>query len=311
MTEESLAKTVHLVKTPDSVEKWSLNEGSEGKINEHGYVPWSFSLGFQAKNLFYVSSSERELDVEIEDGEEDIYNVDSEIIRADLEFDDRGSLYLPISFFGTNREITDISLAVYKRENKDKDLGEACYLWGVPEYQYELDFQEHEQGDAIGIDLYIEEKRFNELKSLVVTKSIALLYVSIERVRGIYAPWTPSIRPDEIKILTDQIKIQSDDKKYQEELGDILSPIHKVNKWSIAWRTNQELVFPKLNVDEEESWFDAIDKDDEEEKIESKEEYLLGKTNHQLQQITMMLSQTKRFVYGVLILLTLIFFALL
>jgi len=316
MLGDSLVKTLHLVKTPDSVEKWTLNEGKDGEIEEHGYVPWSFSLRFEAKNLVYVFTSERELDEEIDEGEEDTFNTDEERISAQLEFDKRDSLYLPISFFGagdkTERDIEDFSLNIYKRQSKDKDLGEACYIWGVPEYETEIDFRQHHQDDCLGIELYMEEEKFNELKSLVISKSLASLDLRLKRVRGIYAPWTPSITPDELKILTTHIDIQTDDEKFKEELGDILHPIREVKKWDISWSTKQDLTFPKSqNDDEEEDWFDAIGKDDEEEKVETKEEYLLKKTNRQLQQITKILPEAKKFAYGVLILLALIAFALL
>ena len=316
MLEDSLVKTLHLVKTPDSVGEWSLNEGKDGEIEEHGYVPWSFSLNFEAKNLVYLFASERELDEEIDEGEEDTFNTDEERISAQLEFDKRDSLYLPISFFGaedkTARDIKDFSLSIYKRQSKDKDLGEACYIWGVPEYETEIDFRQHHQDDCLGIELYMEEEKFNELKSLVISKSLASLDLRLKRVRGIYAPWTPSITPDELKILTTHIDIQTDDEKFKEELGDILHPIREVKKWDISWSTKQDLTFPKSqNDDEEEDWFDAIGKDDEEEKVETKEEYLLNKTNRQLQQITKILPEAKKFAYGVLILLALIAFALL
>ena len=179
MLGDSLVKTLHLVKTPDSVGEWSLNEGKDGEIEEHGYVPWSFSLNFEAKNLIYLFTSERELDEEIDEDEEDTFNTDEERISAQLEFDKRDSLYLPISFFGaedkTERDIKDFSLNIYKRQSKDKDLGEACYIWGVPEYETEIDFRQHHQDDCLGIELYMEEENFNELKSLVISKSLVSL----------------------------------------------------------------------------------------------------------------------------------------
>lgn len=310
MSEKSLKKTLHLVNNPDSIEKWSLNEGLDGKIEEHGYIPWDLSLSFLAKNLHYGFVSERELDAEVDEDEEDFYNIVTEVIRAELEFNERSSLFLPFTFFGTDRDIKDFSLAIYKRQEIDKDLDEACYLWGVPEYEYEIDFRQEHQDDCLGIDLYMEGKKFDELKSLLVSKSLASLSISIKRVKGIYAPWTPSITPDALKVLTTDIKIQTDDEKFKEELGDVLAPISKVSKWSVAWHTKQDLIFSESD-DEEEDWFDAIGKDDEEEKVETKEEYLINKTNRQLQQITKMLPQAKKFAYAVLILLALIAFALL
>ena len=51
MLEDSLVKTLHLGITLDSVGEWSLNEGLDGKIEEHGYVPRDLPLSFLVKHL--------------------------------------------------------------------------------------------------------------------------------------------------------------------------------------------------------------------------------------------------------------------
>lgn len=303
--DRNLDKTLQITKETEfkSLYSWSIQEvDAEGNVGKDKYIPFRWSLFFDALNISYLAQLKRE-DADVEDDIDDIryLNIDDGKIHADLSLNARGESFAPdIRFFGSDRNINNFSLTIFPVSSHKKEE-EACYLWGFPETEHEWDFQREVSPDAIYVEMYVNLERFIELKELVIAKSLSGLNISISRAEGLYSEWSPSIRPTDIKVLTTDnkdIQIKDDELKNLET-----SPVGKVPEWTLNVNTNQEFVFPKI-VDEDVP--DLFDDEAEELDTLTKEEYFQKVTNAELNKITTTLAQAKTFAYIVIGLLVVI-----
>lgn len=118
--------------------------------------------------------------------------------------------------FGTDREIKDFGIEIYKTDNGDtgKKLSwrerivdskkENCYLSGYIGWQQdeELDVTSHEAEDSLYIIVILKEERFNKIVQYI-KDGVDARYISIGHADGFYNQWTPSIHLGSIKVLSD------------------------------------------------------------------------------------------------------------
>ena len=112
--DKNLDKTLQITKETEfeTLYSWSIQEvDAEGNVGKDKYIPFGWSLFFDALNISYFSQLKRE-DADAEDDEDDIryLNIDDGKIHADLSFNARGATFAPdIRFFGSDRNINNFS----------------------------------------------------------------------------------------------------------------------------------------------------------------------------------------------------------
>jgi hypothetical protein len=173
-----------------SLYEWSLEEwGPEGLVCD-GNVGWFWPLYFLASDLrrvFLVESSNHDNE----------HVTESEYILGKLTPEPFEGISTTYSMFGTNRRISDFSIRIVAAEEEER-----CTVWGTVAYEYEWDFEIFKRPDALQITLSLAENRYRRLADAIRSKETFRLELSIGRVDGFYAPWTPRNRTETIKILT-------------------------------------------------------------------------------------------------------------
>lgn len=174
----------------ESLYRWFVEEldSATKKVSPH-YVPWGWNLYFDAKDLTVIRSLEFEAD-KASDVSEHIHG------RLVPQYSDRRAA-ATYSFFGTNRKIESFTIRIVK----SKDERESFHVFGSASYEHEWDFENLLQGDIVEIEVVLPASRFERLASFIESgtpKGVVML----GGVHGFYSEWSPSIRTNEIKILT-------------------------------------------------------------------------------------------------------------
>ncbi len=152
------------------------------------YVPWGWSLYFDAKALTVVRSLEFE-DEKTSDVTEHIHG------RLAPQTSDRRAA-ARYSFFGTNRKIESFTLRIVK----SKDDKESFHVFGSPSYEHEWDFENLLQNDTVEVEIVLPASRFERIASFIESGNPKAV-VTLGGVHGFYSEWSPSIRTTDIKIL--------------------------------------------------------------------------------------------------------------
>lgn len=184
--------------------KWSLQELDE-KGNKIGsdQIPWAWSNSFSGKKISYGIWFKGEMDnlsltqytrsplTKSKGGYKFISNT-AENIRVQLFSTNNETKY---SMFGTEREIADISLSIYRAEE------ESCSAWGFPSYEAEIDFSYHTEPDCLGFSLNLTPTNFDKLIDLIKLNGISQINFRVRGVKGFYSSWSPSISTNKVKVL--------------------------------------------------------------------------------------------------------------
>ncbi|MBP2563371.1 hypothetical protein J2857_006170 [Neorhizobium galegae] len=172
------------------------------------YVPWGWSLYFDAKDLTVVRSLEFETDKK-SDVNEHIHG------RLAPQTSDRRAA-ANYSFFGTNRKIESFTLRIVK----SKDDQESFHVFGSPSYEHEWDFENLLQNDTVEVEIVLPASRFERIASFIESGNPKAV-VTLGGVHGFYSEWSPSIRTTDIKILANL----SDQKVAKEDAAEIDPPV--------------------------------------------------------------------------------------
>lgn len=185
---------------------WSLQEFDKNKKKiGPDQIPWFWSLYFTANELDRSYSLKLNKSSEEKKEEEYIWAKMHSGICRDGEWKDAVSY----SMFGTERETKDFKLRISKiDENEDKKDIPKCHIWGCPSYTSEVDFIHETEDDAVIIFLYLSGKQFNKIDNLIKNGRIDILEIQLSGVSGFYSEWSPSIKTNNIKILTNDLNFQ-------------------------------------------------------------------------------------------------------
>ena len=292
-----------------------VNEKGEDVEGIEKWIPFHYSLFFEAKSIKYVPAFGFERDAsDIESEAEsvkkpknkkpdskrfDVKFVDSEHISGSLQLDPDGRLSR-ISMFGTERKLNDFSLWITIGKS------ERCRFWGYPQYSYEdADFRDSTEPDQIGFEITIKEEKFRALANLIVTKSLSSLHLHISGAEGLYSPWSPSIIPQAIKILTDNHELIDQNKALH------FRSIGIVHEMNLIPRVSQDLAF-SLQIDDDPDDELSVQDDLEISNIATNE-YMQMQAKDELNKIRVLLEdiikKQRLFIYGlgILFLLSLFF----
>lgn len=176
---------------------WYLQEFTkDGKGDSSKPIPWQWSFNFTASTVRY----NKRIHLERRDGDEPI-RTGSEVISATLQPASSDGFGPHFSMFGTNREIKNFSLSVFRLE--DDQESEKCQAWGIVSYTTEIDFHSETEEDTLGVEISLTSRNFDDLRELVRNRSADdLLHMRIGGVSGFYSDWSPSISTSFVKVLT-------------------------------------------------------------------------------------------------------------
>ncbi len=104
------------------------------------------------------------------------------------------------SMFGTDRKTSYFRLHICKLD--EGVTNEYCNLWGSVSYTYQCDFSEETTDDTIELYIGLLPHRFNDLIEIVRSRNADIVQVRLTNVSGFYSEWSPTIRANQIKILT-------------------------------------------------------------------------------------------------------------
>ena len=236
-----------------SLYKWSLQElDTVGKKIGLDQIPWDWALYFTATELALVDDFEIELD----DSNNEIDKKatrEKQSITAKLSPGDprvwgsyRNTVY---SMFGTDRAISDFSLAIYPAAEEKQ---ESCRVWGCVSYTAEIDFYDETRPDTILFHLFVSPSTFARYSGKIAASEVDEAVFRVSRVAGFYSEWSPSISTDAIKVLTrdkeHEVKIPGDCEVVPPRLG-------AVGEAALYLRRINKLKAPTVDmVDEEDEW---------------------------------------------------------
>lgn len=226
-----------------SLYKWCLQEFDvSGEQVGRDLIPWGWSLEFEATDLRYTYSFEKEssdryrLDEELEKAEQESTDTEFKVFEGILatlvpaEGRFRRTSY---SMMGTDREINDIHLHIEKAET------DSCRLWGTVSYTFELDFRYETVDDFIDIHLCLTPDKFDQLAHMINSGAADGATLRLSGVRGFYSDWSPEISTDFIKVLT---PAESDHMVETQENADIDPPrLGTVGDFRFSLNGNQRL----------------------------------------------------------------------
>jgi hypothetical protein len=181
---------------------WALRE-----VTPHGgtagsdLIPWDWTLYFTAESIALRH------DVEVSEDVAERYA--SETVEMVLVPARRWRPVVFFSMFGTDRPVRHFSLTVHKA-TEDRPARN-CRAWGSVSYTSEIDFRNETTDDIIGFDLVLPEEDFELCSQAAINnKGDYSALFSVSGVSGFYANWSPSIKTDHIKVLTQnsQHKVQ-------------------------------------------------------------------------------------------------------
>jgi hypothetical protein len=210
---------------------WSLEEfDSEDNKVEEGFIPMQIgSVYLSVERLVYYNSIEGS-----KYGQESSGFQESEHIQGELKtLKQHSQLRQPtsntFSMFGTDREIKDFAISIYKTDNGDTGKGmsfsgkkidskkENAYFSASIGWQddEDLDLPAHSAEDSLFINVFLKEEKFNKILKYI-NDGVNAKFMRIGHTDGFYNKWTPSIHLEDIKILSDDKSFEKDEPYLQQ-----------------------------------------------------------------------------------------------
>lgn len=281
--------------------KWSIDEvDKEGKVVNDDLIPWDWGVDFQVTKIIYLA--QHESDSNYVDDDELEEHADYESIQGSLDImPDKDGFRLPdLEMFGTKRVIKDLSLVIYRSSDYEAN-NEGLSASGGIGFESEIDFRTRTIPDFLQFTLSLNDKKFDELKKLVMANRATSISLRVHRCKGFYSFWSPSISTHVIKIL---LPYNSQGIELPEGIEDI-PRLGEVEKYSFNYSVQNDLVIASENDDDDEE----IEELFEDEPVRTREQYIQEKTNNELQSINSTLNKTRNFAIAIVVLLFLILVA--
>jgi hypothetical protein len=187
----------------ESLYRWSISEEPLERGGAKDQIPWAWTLWFEGMDvtLSDIVDSDRYLR---KDGDAYAPVRHRRAINAKLRPAEEGRRPWDVtrfSFFGTDRNISDIRLSV--EELPEGDTQERCEVWGCPSYKYEgADFRTEIRDDYLGFNLFVRPETFARLATQISLSAVNSLAFRAGSVPGFYSSWSPTIVTSHIKILS-------------------------------------------------------------------------------------------------------------
>jgi len=206
------------------------------------------------------------------------------------------------SIFGTARKITEFNVTI--DELKDSTAEEVCWFFAFPSYVSEgTDFQKEIEPDYAGFSIQLKAEKFNELVKLIENRSIDSVRLSISKIDGVYAQWTPTITTQYAKILTlDNIVDDVDLKEFEG------TTVGKVGEFDISFITHSKLNIKQdsRSIDFNNEFNNDEDEDDVEKSFFNTPKIIPNNNDANLYQIIKLFNNIKIAVWFVFVALLLL-----
>jgi hypothetical protein len=183
-----------------SLYSWSIKEfDKSGRQIGRDQIPWDWSLSF---NVIELNPSCR-LKISTE-GDSEHFSRTSKVeisqylygkLLPSKEMREAG-LY---SLFGTQRKLEQLGLFISKMADGEQ---ERCHLLGSLSYTSEWDFEQSTEPDYVQVHVYLSSDKYDHVLNFLKSPMAADVTVRLKGVSGFYSDWSPSIRTDSIKILS-------------------------------------------------------------------------------------------------------------
>lgn len=190
---------------PEGLYAWAINETDEQAKRRFGgdQIPWHWSLYFTAVSCEILDTLALEPlyeNAEIETGTQEVEQ--PQLIRLFLRPGVEGKAYqrTAYSMFGTSRVINNFLLEI--RPIVDPTNREICTAWGSTSYTSEIEFRKDTVDDTVLFSLYVTQETFARYLSKLSAGFVTQTVFRVARVSGFYSDWSPTVRTDAIKILT-------------------------------------------------------------------------------------------------------------
>ena len=181
--------------------KWSIDEvDKDGKVVNEDLIPWQWGVDFQAKNIIYLAQSEYDSRYVDADDIDARSNYESLSGAIDIVGDKNSWHYPNLEMFGTSRTIEDFSLVIYRSGETKADYEFLAANAGLA-FETELDFKTESFQDFLQFTLFLNDKKFDELKKLVIENRLTNISLRVLTCKGFYAHWSPSTHTSLIKLL--------------------------------------------------------------------------------------------------------------
>lgn len=184
-----------------SLYTWCLNEIDEtGNKNGRDLIPWGWDLYFYLADLKLIHevTIERAPFDKADEGEPSL--AERRVIRAKLLPNEKGSgRWTNYSMFGTDRRITDFSLAISVASEGQPQP--RCLAFGSVAYTTEIDFRDEEVGDWLSFQLFVSQELFDRYAQQIAISPPEFASFRVGGVRGFYSEWSPGISTSSIKVL--------------------------------------------------------------------------------------------------------------
>lgn len=175
---------------------WYIQElATDGRAIGQKQIPWEWRLNFVAAEAHLQSLIASEGGTNGQPPKQTRADTIHIVLKP---YDPHGNVP-SFSMFGTSRRIAQMTLTA--RSLADPSKPEGCSAWGFVRYTSDVDFREELVDDALGFDLALSADNFDVLRNVVRAAGSSTIRFSIMGVSGFYAPWSPGISTDEVKIL--------------------------------------------------------------------------------------------------------------
>lgn len=239
-----------------SLYPWSIQEFEGDDQKGPDYSPWVWGLNFTATKVAYRQHYElgeryrfARPDQDVEPEKPSSF-AETENIRLDLrpgyaEEDSRWAT--TYSMFGTNRNIEDIALWIQPTDSEEGKEGTVIH--GGLSYTTEVDFRDETPSDYLHIYAGVSRERFDAIKERVKRGDFDVAAVSISAVAGIYAPWSPGISTDRVKVLS-----RPEDHKLELPEGGTIKPpvLGDVGKFNLHLIRDRKMELPIFATDDDD-----------------------------------------------------------
>lgn len=231
---------------------WCLNEiDSSGAKDGRDLIPFNWSLFFTGSSLKLVSEvskgkeyndKDEEISTTIIRNKNAIVGVFHSGLVRDGHFLIKLKDQVRFSMMGADRQIEEFLVCI----SESSDGTEDCNVYGIPSYDYEVDFRNDTQSDWLQLDITLQPDKFAKIAEAVQAKEIDSATLRISGVSGFYSSWSPSIFPNYIKVLTNSHNIEDRDASQVD-----IPLVGKVDGFSLTLKTMN-----CLNVKPESQKFD-------------------------------------------------------
>jgi hypothetical protein len=210
---------------------------------------------------------------------------------------------------GTDRRIKDFLVCILE----SNDGKEGCQIFGIPSYDYEIDFHSDTEPDWLQLEITLLPEKFAKMAEAVQAKKVDSATLMISRVSGFYSEWSPSIFTNFIKVLTDSHEIEGNDDSFEipkvgkiDEFRLTLKSMNSLNVKHDSQKFDFEEAFKEPELDPES--LETIAKEAEQLKEESRARLITdtaASTHLMINKAIGKLKWPLWFIFGVLVLILL------